>query len=188
MEEMETERSEMIANSSSEFEDYLFEILKSTVDSKALQTASPEDFYLELSNILVAIGIRDPSSFLERLRLLIDKIYNRTVLIGIICGLRDHKGVSLLKQMLIDPTLTNEELVALACSLGMIGGEGGYWNSFENGKNAVRKRTNSCMRAISHCVTMDLPDWLAKKTGITQVQTYEGIWYQSSKSARSYLT
>jgi hypothetical protein len=123
MEEMETERSEMIANSSREFEDYLFEILKTPIDSKSLQSASIEDFYLELSDIIVEIGSRDPSRFLERLRLLIDTIYNRTVLIEIIGGLRDHKGVSLLKRLLADATLTSEELVALACSLGMIGGE-----------------------------------------------------------------
>jgi hypothetical protein len=52
---METGCSEMIANSSREFENYLFEILKSPIDSKALQAASHEDFYLELSNILVAM-------------------------------------------------------------------------------------------------------------------------------------
>lgn len=53
--------------------------------------------------------------------MLIDNRNNRTVLIEITGGLRDHNGILLLKPLLADATLTSGEILALACSPGVSG-------------------------------------------------------------------
>jgi len=123
LEDMDAERSEWIANSNKELEDHLFEILKNPPNPEMIIQTSVEDFNMELSDILIQMGRKDPRRFLERLHPLLAFPQARPLIIEIIGGLEDQTGVELLKLLLIDEALTDDELVGIACALGEIGGD-----------------------------------------------------------------
>jgi hypothetical protein len=84
--------------------------------------ASWEEFELDVTDSLIALGQRDPLQFMKLLGPLLENGRARPAIIEVIGALGLHEGIYWLKPLVSNPQLTTDELVRLACSLGEIGG------------------------------------------------------------------
>jgi len=122
LEERIRRRDAWIAAAGSGIVGSLLEILIHPPDVSDIRPTTRDDFELEVAEVLMLVGQRDPPSFLQSVGPLIANNQARPTLIEVIGALRRQEGIYWLRIILDSIELTEDELTRLACAFGEIGG------------------------------------------------------------------
>jgi hypothetical protein len=101
--------------------DAMLDLLVRPPSAEELDGVAPDAFEYEISRALTLLGTRHPQALRARGGALIDHSGVRPTLIEVIGALGDGAGLALLRPLVRDESLSEEEVLRLACALGEIG-------------------------------------------------------------------
>lgn len=101
----------------------LLDLLTNPPHPDDYEPMSWQNFEFGVTEALVSICLRNPKHWLDKLGPFLNKSLARPGIIEVIGGMRLPEGTHWLKPLIDNPTMSTDEQVRLACSLGMIGGQ-----------------------------------------------------------------
>jgi hypothetical protein len=120
--EKQAYRNTLLANASKQDIERLLDILVTT-PIESVHPEAQDDWEFEIKEALVTLGERDPQAMLNTIEPLLVHTRGRVALMQVIGALHEREGVRLLAPLVPQVhSLTEEEQVCLAASLGDVGG------------------------------------------------------------------
>jgi hypothetical protein len=101
--------------------DALLDLLVQPPNTEELDGIAPAALEYEISRALTLLGTRHPKALRVRAGALIDHPCARPTLIEVLGALGGSAGLALLRPLVRDKSLSEEEAMRLACALGEIG-------------------------------------------------------------------
>ena len=102
--------------------DALLDILIHPPDPEEFRPATGEDIDVELTEIFILLGQHNPFDLLQRIGPLLKNKQARATIIEVIGALKQREGITWLKLLLDEKSLSEDELIRLAVALGETGG------------------------------------------------------------------
>ncbi|MDS0526545.1 hypothetical protein NNC19_12710 [Clostridium sp. SHJSY1] len=102
--------------------DVLFDILLNPPKDEDIKPIPFDEFTGELVDAITFVGKKDTKKFLLKLKEMLHFSKSRALIIDVIGGLEDIDGIELLKPLLLEENLSDDEIIALVDALSQIGG------------------------------------------------------------------